>query len=166
MSTMDDSKDMLLFNDIDSAGLRKRTVGKVIRSRDRSLSPNASSTDKKWVSPAGPMHEFQDTLKLEFPEIVFTDEFCETESGTTTCLISGLTCGLDDLTKYNKLPFDLKFEDGRLCLTHTSGTIVEVAIKKAKISKRQFAIIVLWIISISVTLYLMTIFREKYNELM
>jgi hypothetical protein len=114
------------------------------------------------------MHTFQTELKGKFPEIYFTDEFCDNELGTTTCLIGGLTCDLAELTQYNKLPFDFKFEDGRLCLTHTSGSMPEILLKKTKsrVTKRHVAIIVLWLVTISIIGFLMLTFGEKYSELM
>lgn len=148
-------------NEFENAGLRKRSLAKKDdRSlRDRSTSP--SSQDKI----ESPMHQLQQELKMKFPEIFFTDEFCDRECGTTTCLVGGVTCDLDEIRAFNKEPFDLKFEDGKLCLTHTSGTLPERILKKS-LSKNKIIIIGMWIMCFATMFTLKLVFGEKYNELM
>lgn len=153
----------------DELVLRRRTR-KVDIMRDRSLSPEQLASTMKpasWGMIDAPMMKQQQAMKLKYPEVFFTDEFCERESGTTTCLVGGITCNYGDLQEFNKMPFELRFEDGRLCLTHTSGTMPEVVMKRAwrKISRRQLIIITIWVVTITCLVLFMSIFSEKYNEL-
>jgi hypothetical protein len=154
---------MMNISNTTENGLRKRN--KVTDTRERSVSPtNTTSTHETPKSSDKTMYNMLETLTNEFPEIFFTDEFNDAESGTTTCLIGGLTSGLDDLLKYDKIPFDLKFEDGRLCLTYTAGNRAQVMIKKAKITKIQVFIVILWVFSSMLTFFLMSTFSKKYSE--
>lgn len=153
--------------DYSEAGLRKRTRLSPIR--ERSVSPiGKAPKETAWDSPDAPMLQMQNEIKKQFPEAFFTDEFCERENGTTTCLVGGITCDYNDLAQFNKLPFDLRFEDGRLCLTHTTGTMPEVVLKKAKtkFSKEKAGIVLLWLVSICIITGLKLTFGEKYNEIL
>lgn len=157
--------DDLVNTDFSDVGLRKRT--KLSPIRERSISPGSSPPKEvSWGSSDTPMLKMQNEIKTQFPEAFFTDEFCERENGTTTCLVGGITCDFNELAQFNKLPFDLRFEDGRLCLTHTSGSMPEVIVKKAKISKRTLGLIVLWIITIAILTGIILVFGEKYSELL
>lgn len=163
METINEST---VFSDGENVSeLRKRTKP---TERTRSISPNRIEETTSWTSRKAPLYTFQRKLKCEFPEMYFTDEFCEPESGITTCMVGGMTCDFVDIEKYNTSPFIFRFEDGRLCLTHTIGDNDDkVVISKSvsKINKKQVAIVILWLFNIGISIFFMSAFVEKYNEL-
>lgn len=157
----------------DGAGLRQRgrsknTPGNLspILERDRSCSP--TKEEPSWGNKDAPMHKLQQKMKLEFPEVIFTEEFCERETGTTSCLVGGITCDYKELEKYNEHPFELRFENGSLCLTHTTCSKHKVIIKKAakKFDKRKIGIVMLWVTTMVAIGTFISVFDEKYNELL
>lgn len=156
--------DLVDANFLDT-GLRKRI--KVSQLRERSVSPISSAPNEvSWGSSNTPMLKMQDEIKKHLPEAFFTDEFCERQNGTTTCLVGGITCDFNELLQFNKIPFNLRFEDGRLCLTHVSGSMPEVILKKSKISKKTLGLIMLWVITFAILIVFILVFGEKYNELL
>lgn len=117
---------------------------------------------KEFSSPS-PMARKQDQLKQFFPEIFFTDEFSEQESGTTSCLVGGITSDLKDLMQMVESPFDLKFEDGRLCLTHTPGSPCD---PPAGTPHFLLLLSVVWFFCLVILCVLKVAFHEKYSELL
>lgn len=155
------------YGDVSSSGLRKRSGKQTCdTTRERSVSPTKTVNETVAINNS-PMQQIKNELETKFPEIYFTDEFYDNEVGTTTCMVGGLTCHLHELIQHDKLPFEFKFEDGRLCISHMQGSMPSLIMKKSRLSvtKWHLAVMLLWLITLSVIVYFMLAFGERYNEL-
>jgi hypothetical protein len=113
-----------------------------------------------WIN-TGSYYDFQKTLKKQVPEVEFSDEYKDYETGHTTCIVSGLCMDVNDLAKYQYGAFFFVIDDKNIILEHRPREYHDKLVYKKKI-----ALFVLWILIMVIMSLFLWVNWQTYNQML
>jgi hypothetical protein len=118
--------------------------------------PEEGPTD--WADGKGAFYKFQTAFKKKFPGSRFEHEFCDIDTKTTECHLTGFDGSLNDLVASQTREVTFMFQDGRIVVVYKQSP-------PRRLLKLD-PLIVAWTASLLALVSFLYFFRQKYIDIL